>query len=149
MTSVRTITSAPATCAGYAPPLSGGFDVYDFFGEVYVPILEDAPFADILALEGAYRISDYSTSGQTETYKIGGEWAPVEDVRFRVLYNLLFARRTSRSCSLPSLTASARAILAPQRRILKALALPLCTATGVPNVGTYEQRISDRRSVWW
>ncbi|MFC6197326.1 TonB-dependent receptor domain-containing protein [Ponticaulis profundi] len=127
-----------------APPLSGGFDVYDFFGEVYVPILEDAPFADILALEGAYRISDYSTSGQTETYKIGGEWAPVEDVRFRVLYNTAVRAPniselfSAVSNGFPPATDPCSASQDPEGEGIAAL----CTATGVPNVGTYEQRNS-------
>jgi len=70
-----------------APPVSGGFDVYDVYGEFYAPILSGVTGAQTLALEGAYRLSDYSTVGQTEAYKIGGEWAPVDDLRFRVLYN--------------------------------------------------------------
>lgn len=70
-----------------APPVSGGFDVYDVFGEFYAPILSGAPFAEVLAIEGAIRISDYSTVGTTEAYKLGGEWSPVEGLRFRTLYN--------------------------------------------------------------
>lgn len=70
-----------------APPVAGGFDVYDVFAEFYAPILSDVQFAEILAIEGAIRVSDYSTVGQTEAYKIGGEWAPVEGLRFRTLFN--------------------------------------------------------------
>lgn len=70
-----------------APPIEGSFDVYDLYGEVYLPILSDVPFADILAMELAYRTSDYSTSGSVDSYKISGEWAPVEDFRFRASFN--------------------------------------------------------------
>jgi len=70
-----------------APPISGGFDVYDVFAEFYAPILADVPFAELLAIEGAIRVSDYSTVGKVEAYKIGGEWSPVEGLRFRTLFN--------------------------------------------------------------
>ncbi|HYC74835.1 TonB-dependent receptor domain-containing protein, partial [Brevundimonas sp.] len=44
-------------------------------------------FFHYLGLEGGYRVSDYSSVGQVETFKIGGEWAPVEWLRFRAVYN--------------------------------------------------------------
>jgi outer membrane receptor protein involved in Fe transport len=68
-------------------PLSGGYDVSEVFGEVRIPILQDAPFADSLAIELAGRRSDYSNFGEADTYKIAGEWAPVEWLRFRTAYN--------------------------------------------------------------
>jgi iron complex outermembrane recepter protein len=71
--------------AGFGPgnPLSGAVDVFEVFGEARVPIIEGAPFADLLALDLAYRYSDYSSGVQTDTYKIGAEWAPIESLRFR------------------------------------------------------------------
>jgi len=70
-----------------APAVKGGFDVYDLYAEFYAPILKDQPGAELLAIEGAFRYSDYSTIGSTETYKIGGEWSPIEGLRVRGLYN--------------------------------------------------------------
>ena len=127
-----------------APPLSGGFDVYDIFGEVYIPILADAPFADILAVEAAFRASDYSTAGSTETYKVGGEWAPVEDIRFRALFNTAVRAPninelfSALSNGFPGATDPCSASQNPGAAGIAAL----CTATGVANVGTYEQRNS-------
>ena len=46
-------------------------------------MLEGAAFADLLAIDLAYRYSDYSSGITTDTYKVGGEWAPVEDLRLR------------------------------------------------------------------
>lgn len=125
-----------------APPLSGGFDVYDLFGEVYVPILADVPFADILAVEAAFRLSDYSTSGSTETYKIGGEWAPYEDLRFRALYNTAVRAPnigelfSALSNGFPGATDPCSATQNPAAAGIAAL----CQATGVANVGSYQQR---------
>ena len=70
-----------------APPVEGGFDVYDVFAEFYAPILSGVPGAEILAIEGAVRLSDYSTVGTTEAFKFGGEYSPIEGLRFRGLYN--------------------------------------------------------------
>ena len=64
----------------------GRFDVKEVFGELRVPIIENG-FVDLLALELAYRYSDYSTGASTDTYKIIGELAPVDWVRFRGGYN--------------------------------------------------------------
>ncbi|MDB5454338.1 MAG: TonB-dependent receptor, partial [Caulobacteraceae bacterium] len=60
------------------------YDVKEVFGEVLVPILADQPWAKSLSLEGAVRYSDYNTVGSTTAWKAGGQWAPFEDLRFRV-----------------------------------------------------------------
>ncbi|MFN3818052.1 TonB-dependent receptor domain-containing protein [Blastomonas sp.] len=62
---------------------AGQFDVLEFYGEVVVPLLTDRPFFERLELEGAVRTSDYSTSGRVTSWKVGGTWAPVSDIRFR------------------------------------------------------------------
>ncbi|MEZ0495062.1 TonB-dependent receptor domain-containing protein [Sphingomonas sp. IW22] len=68
-------------------PLSGAFDVVEFFGEARVPLLSDMPFVDTLAVEGAVRFSDYSSVGSVFTWKAGGEYAPVSWFRIRGAYN--------------------------------------------------------------
>ncbi len=66
--------------------LNGVTDVFEIFGEARMPIVEGAPMADLLAVDVAYRYSEYDFGVQTDTYKIGGEWAPVEDIRFRAAF---------------------------------------------------------------
>ena len=67
----------------------GSYDVIDVFGEVSVPLLADAPFAQELTLDAAVRFSDYSTVGQTTTWNAGGSWTPVsESLRFRGSYSV-------------------------------------------------------------
>ncbi len=68
-------------------PQNGSFDVYELFGEAYLPFLVDAPWASELSMDLAARVGSYSTIGQTETYRIGGRWAPDEQLAFRVSYN--------------------------------------------------------------
>lgn len=64
----------------------GQYEVYELFGEVNVPIVEDQPFFERLDIGGAYRFSDYSTVGTTHAYSANASWAPVENVRVRFQY---------------------------------------------------------------
>lgn len=64
-------------------PITGSTKAKEVFGEINVPIVEDRPFFSLLSVEGAYRYSDYDTGFQTDAYKLGVNWAPVKDVRFR------------------------------------------------------------------
>ncbi len=66
--------------------LSGSTNVNDLFMEASIPLVQGKPFAEQLAFDTAYRYSDYSSGIQTDTYKFGAEWAPVEDVRFRASF---------------------------------------------------------------
>ena len=66
--------------------LAGQFTVKEAFAEVKVPIIEGAPWADLLSVNGSYRYSDYSTNHTTDSYGFGVEWAPVKAVRLRGSY---------------------------------------------------------------
>ena len=68
-------------------PVVGGFDVKEAFGEVNLPILKDLPFAEVLSVGGAVRVSDYSTTGTSTSWTVNGVYAPVRDVRFRGTYS--------------------------------------------------------------
>ncbi len=72
---------------GAALSNSGTFDVYELFGEVRVPLVQDKPFVKSLSFEGAYRYSDYSTAGITDTYEGQLTYAVNRDVSFRGAYN--------------------------------------------------------------
>lgn len=80
---------AAGTIAGFnsAPALQGQYSVSEYYVETYLPILSGVEFAEILDIELAYRSADYSTAGNVESYKIGGSWAPVDELRFRVGFN--------------------------------------------------------------
>jgi outer membrane receptor protein involved in Fe transport len=63
--------------------ISGSTQVEELFMEARVPIMQDQAFAESLSFDTAYRYSDYGTGVQTDTYKFGLEWAPIQDVRVR------------------------------------------------------------------
>src|SRR5690606_3977685 len=46
--------------APYEPELRASNSVSELYGELVVPVLRDLPFAHRLAVEGAFRYSDYS-----------------------------------------------------------------------------------------
>jgi iron complex outermembrane recepter protein len=80
------LTSQEGTAGGAGGPtnpVAGEFTVKELFTEFTLPIADHMPFADSLSLLGGYRYSDYSEGFKTNTYKIGAEWAPVQDVKFR------------------------------------------------------------------
>ena len=68
-------------------PETGEFDVWEVFGELNIPLLANMPFAELLEVTVAGRYSDYSTVGSTEAWSVGGQWAPIEDIRFRGSYS--------------------------------------------------------------
>jgi outer membrane receptor protein involved in Fe transport len=68
-------------------PVSGAIDVYEFFTEVEMPLIEDRPMIQSLALNAAFRSSEYSTIGTAETFAVGLGWEVNDQFRFRGNFN--------------------------------------------------------------
>jgi iron complex outermembrane receptor protein len=62
---------------------TGHYYVGEAYTELQFPILKDMRFAKSLSVSGAYRYSDYSTSGSTNTYNVSTEWAVNNTLMFR------------------------------------------------------------------
>lgn len=71
---------------GATGPVSGGYDVTEFFLETSIPLVEGASWAEELTLDMGYRYSDYSTDQQTDTYGIRAGWAITQGVKLRASY---------------------------------------------------------------
>ncbi|QHL91805.1 TonB-dependent receptor [Sphingomonas changnyeongensis] len=77
---------------GAVLPLRGGYDVYEAFGEVIAPLVQDKPFFQDLTLEAGIRYSSYTVdapsnpSFKATTWKAGGSWTPVEGLKLRGNY---------------------------------------------------------------
>ena len=78
---------------GTAVP-SASFDVKEVYGELQMPLVTDRPFVRALNFEGGVRYSAYTNNtvaGRNKldavTYKLGGDWSPVEGLRFRAIFN--------------------------------------------------------------
>ena len=77
------LSQANAFGLGNPKPVSGDLNVKEVFAETVVPLAADMPFLRSLDVNGALRITDYSTSGSVTTWKVGANWEPVDGVRFR------------------------------------------------------------------
>jgi len=69
--------------AGNYKKTTGAYNVTEGFVETVIPLAKDESWARSLELNGAVRATDYSTSGYVTTWKVGGTWQPVDDIRFR------------------------------------------------------------------
>jgi iron complex outermembrane receptor protein len=141
----------PVVAAGFssdipALPTKGHYSVKEAYAELNAPLLAHMPFAELLELDAAARISDYSTSGSTTTFKGGVNWKPVADLRLRGSYaegfrapsiGELFGTqsRFDQSISDPCSNDSTAARNFKNDATVKAN----CVAAGVPAAGTYQQ----------
>ncbi|HTI67011.1 MAG TPA: TonB-dependent receptor [Caulobacteraceae bacterium] len=57
--------------------------VKEAFAEIGVPLMKDAPLAQSLEVNGALRVTDYSTTGTATTWKVGAVWEPTGYLRLR------------------------------------------------------------------
>jgi outer membrane receptor protein involved in Fe transport len=65
------------------PSVHASENVWEFSGEVGIPILKDIPLVQSLDADLAGRYTNYSISGGVETWKIGLDWHVNDSVRFR------------------------------------------------------------------
>ena len=65
---------------------AGGYNVTSVYGELRIPILKDLPMAESLIVTPSARIDHYSTFGTAKTWKVGGDWQVIDDLRFRGTY---------------------------------------------------------------
>jgi iron complex outermembrane receptor protein len=63
--------------------LSGQYDVWEWFGELNVPVWQSLSSDRRLGTSFAYRSSDYSSVGRVEAWKTGVDFQLARDVRFR------------------------------------------------------------------
>jgi len=77
------ISLANGWYVGNGSAVSGRVTVKEGYFEAAVPLAKDLPFARNLELNGAIRLTDYSTSGSVTTWKGGVIYDPVEGLRIR------------------------------------------------------------------
>ncbi len=77
---------------GATPNVKGGYSVYEGFGELIAPLVEDKEFFESLTLEAGMRYSKYEIDGEsgstdTWTWKAGGSWEPGYGIKIRGNYS--------------------------------------------------------------
>ncbi|MDB5461479.1 MAG: TonB-denpendent receptor [Caulobacteraceae bacterium] len=77
--------TAPGSIYAYATVAgtNASNNVKEVSAETVVPLLSEQPWAKSLDISGAVRYTDYSSSGGATTWKIGLDYRPVSDLRFR------------------------------------------------------------------
>jgi len=78
------LATAPPWIRANTGTARGSNDIWEVNGEIEVPLARDMPLAHSLSVTAAGRYTHYSTSGGVETWKLGGSWAPIEQIRIRV-----------------------------------------------------------------
>jgi outer membrane receptor protein involved in Fe transport len=63
--------------------IDNSVSVSEAFVEVRVPLVQDRPGIQDLIFDTAYRLSDYSSTGNADTYKFEMQYAPVDSFRLR------------------------------------------------------------------
>jgi iron complex outermembrane receptor protein len=143
----------PVVAAGFssdipAQPTRGSYDVKEAYAELNAPLLADLPLVNLLELNGAVRVSDYSTSGSTTTYKAGINWKPIRDLRLRGTFaegfrapsiGELFGTQSRFDEVLDDPCSSHSGNNAARRFSNDAQVRAACVAAGVPANGSYQQ----------
>lgn len=68
---------------GTISPAGGVQKVSEVFGELFVPLLADKPFAQDLSLNLGYRYSKYNNISGRSTWKASASWQPFDILRIR------------------------------------------------------------------
>jgi iron complex outermembrane recepter protein len=107
---------------GAQPTTVGAFDVYEAFGEIIAPLVQDKPFFHSLTFEGGIRYSHYTIDAaddrkfNTTTYKLGGSWEPIPSIKIRGNY--------SRAVRAPNISE----LFSPQNTVLTSLSNDPCAS---------------------
>ena len=81
------LEAAGLSSNGNSFPTHGRYDVHEAYAELRAPLLSNLAWARQLDLSLAVRRSEYSNSaGSATTYKVGIDYAPIEDLRLRAVY---------------------------------------------------------------
>ena len=74
--------------------LQGAYNVKEAYAEIFIPVLKDIPFIHSLNVTLGDRYSKYNTFGNTNNWKIGVEWRPIEDLLLRGTVSSVFRAPT-------------------------------------------------------
>ncbi len=73
-----------------ADPSKGASSVFEGYGEAFIPLVKDLPFAKSITINPGYRYSSYDLSGVggVSTWKATGDWTVVDWLQFRGGYQV-------------------------------------------------------------
>ncbi len=117
------------------------YKVDEFYGEVRLPILSGAAFAEELNLDISGRWSDYDRLASSDTvFKVGVDWAPVNAIRFRGTFAEGFRAPNIGELAQPE-TKTASAYNDPclnfTAATVSAVVFDNCVSEGLPSDGSF------------
>lgn len=133
---------------GATLPVSGSVEVFELYGEIQIPLVQDKPGFRELTLSGQYRYSDYDASGNnttngfsTDAFGVQLTWAPIEDLTLRGQFQRavrapnVIELYTGQNTGLPNLNSTLNAngdqIFDPCATTAPTATLAQCQNTGV------------------
>jgi len=129
---------------GATLPVNGKVNLTEFFGELQVPLVTGAEFADELVFSGQFRHSDYSTDGNgvqnsftTDAYGAQLSWSPTSSVKLRGQYQRsvrapnVIELFTGQDSGLPNLNLGPNGNFDPCAGPTPSATLAQCANTGV------------------
>ena len=127
---------------GAAPDITGGYAVYEGYGELVAPIIEDKPGFESLTFEAGIRYSKYEIDGaggnKTWTWKAGGSWEPGFGIKIRGNYSKAVRAPNLGELFTPATVGLTNLAIDPcagNAPLLNANLAAICLAQGAP-IGT-------------
>lgn len=117
------------------PPDYGSYNVKEAFGELIVPLIEDG-FVKSATLEAGIRLSDYSTTGSSTTWKAGGSVEPLGGIKLRAMYQMAVRSPNIQELYQSPVRALGNLTVDPCAGASPSVPESLCLATGAP-AGSY------------
>jgi outer membrane receptor protein involved in Fe transport len=84
------VTAAGESTGNNRQETKGGFNVWEGYAELSIPIVSGMTGVENLEASAAVRVFKYSTFGTDATYKFGGRWTIVRDFTVRGTYSTAF-----------------------------------------------------------
>ena len=88
------LTQFGESAAAPAAITSGGFNVTEVYGEARIPLLANLRAVKDLTADISGRFSHYNTFGNAKTWKLGLNYTPIQDIRFRGSLGTAFRQPT-------------------------------------------------------
>jgi outer membrane receptor protein involved in Fe transport len=127
---------------GASSDVDAEIDISEIFGELLVPVVQDARYARAINLEAGIRFARYeNTTGgngndfSNTSFKLGGDWAPTDGLRFRAMFQRAVRAPNLREIGLPSTSSTGDLGFDPcegTNPLGNPALTQLCIDTGVP-----------------
>jgi outer membrane receptor protein involved in Fe transport len=127
---------------GASSDVDAEIDIREVFGEILVPVVQDARFARAINVEAGIRYADYENSTfvggndfDNTSFKLGADWSPTDALRFRAMFQRAVRAPNLREIGLPSTSGTGDLGFDPcegTNPLGNAALTQLCIDTGVP-----------------